>query len=66
VILGLVPKNFSALNTKNSLIMVNKKNVSLIGVSDLILVENEDSLLVCSREASLQVKEALKKVEEDN
>ena len=55
-IISVASENVSAI-TKNS------KVVSFIGVNDLIVIENNDSILVCKKGQSELVKEAVKKME---
>jgi mannose-1-phosphate guanylyltransferase len=44
------------LDTKNSFISVPDKLVAVIGVSDLVVVDTEDALLVCPKSRSQDVK----------
>ena len=47
---------FIGVDAKNSLIQSSRKLVALVGVEDLIVVETEDSLLICKRGHSQDVK----------
>lgn len=47
---------FIGVDAKNSLIQSSRKLVALVGVEDLIVVETEDSLLICKRGRSQDVK----------
>jgi mannose-1-phosphate guanylyltransferase len=58
-----VKRLFVGLDTKNSLIQTDRKLVVLIGVEDLIVVETEDSLLVCRRGCSQDVKKVVEILE---
>lgn len=46
-----------SLNTKNSIAITSKKNVSLLGVSDLIVIETADSVLVANKNDAQSIKE---------
>ena len=45
------------LDTKGTLVFGNKRLVAAIGLEDLIIVDTEDALLVCTKEKEQQVKE---------
>ena len=45
------------LNTKNTLIYSPKKLVAAVGVSDLVIVETDDALLVCHKDRVQDVSE---------
>ena len=44
------------LDSRNNIVVTNGKLVALCGVEDLIIVETEDSLLVCHRDAAQNIK----------
>ncbi|NTW17135.1 MAG: mannose-1-phosphate guanylyltransferase, partial [Syntrophaceae bacterium] len=50
---------FVSVDSRNSLIHSPRKLVALVGVEDLIVVETEDSLLVCKRGCSQDVKKVV-------
>ena len=52
------------LDTSDCLIYSPQKMVTLIGVEDLIVVETDDSLLICRRGASQDVKKVVEHLEE--
>ncbi len=52
-------------NTSNCLIHSPDKMVALVGVKDLIVVETKDSLLICRRESSQDVKKIVEQLEEN-
>ena len=54
-----VSGNFVGVDTRNSLIHSQRKLVALVGVEDLIVVETDDSLLVCKRGCSQDVKKVV-------
>jgi len=51
--------HFVGVDARNSLIHSPRKLVALVGVEDLIVVETEDSLLVCKRGCSQDVKKVV-------
>ncbi len=53
------------LDTSNSLIYSPQKMVALIGVKDLIVVETGDSLLICKRGNSQDVRKIVKHLEKE-
>ena len=48
--------NVAFLNTNNSLVVSESRLVGLVGVSDLSVIETKDALLVCSNDATEDVK----------
>ncbi|HOO89778.1 MAG TPA: mannose-1-phosphate guanylyltransferase, partial [Syntrophales bacterium] len=56
--------NIITFNTSNSLVYSPHKMVALIGVEDLIVVETKDSLLICRRGDSQDVKKVVEYLEE--
>ena len=57
--------NVVSIDTKDSLILANKRLVSTIGLENLMIVETDDVLLVAERGKGQQVKEIVKKLKED-
>jgi mannose-1-phosphate guanylyltransferase len=57
---------FIGVEAKNSLVHSPRKLVALVGVEDLIIVETEDSLLICKRGCSQDVKKAVENLQEKN
>ncbi|MBI4634090.1 MAG: mannose-1-phosphate guanylyltransferase [Deltaproteobacteria bacterium] len=57
---------FVGLGAENSLVYSPRKLVALVGVTDLIVVETEDALLICRRGASQDVKNVVEKLESKN
>ncbi len=45
-----------ALETKNSLVLSQNKLIALIGIDDIIVVESDDTILICPRKESESVK----------
>lgn len=56
---------FIGVDARNSLIHSSRKLVALLGVEDLIVVDTEDSLLICKRGNSQDVKKVVE-ILEDN
>jgi mannose-1-phosphate guanylyltransferase/mannose-6-phosphate isomerase len=54
------------LNSKNSIAISTKKHLSLLGVSDLIIVETSDSVLVANKNDAQSIKELVKLIEKNN
>jgi mannose-1-phosphate guanylyltransferase len=57
---------FVGVEAKNTLIHSPRKLVALVGVEDLIVVETEDSLLICKRGRSQDVKKVVEILEVNN
>lgn len=55
-----------SLDTKNSLIFGNKRLVTTIGVEDLIVVETQDSILICDMKQSQNVKKLVELLKSKN
>ena len=55
-----------SLNTKNSIAITSKKNISLLGVSDLIVIETADSVLVSNKNDAQSIKELAKLLEKNH
>ena len=45
-----------ALDSERNIVVTGKRTVALCGVSDLVVVETEDAILVCHRDAVQQIK----------
>ncbi len=50
------------INSKNNLIMTQKKLVALTDIENIIIIETDDSILLCKRDQSQNVKEVVEKV----
>jgi mannose-1-phosphate guanylyltransferase/mannose-6-phosphate isomerase len=53
-----------AIDTKRSLVLGNKRQVTTIGLEDCLIVETDDAILVAKRGEAQKVKEAVKKLNE--
>ena len=54
------------LNTKNTIAITSRKNVSLLGVSDLIVIETADSVLVANKNDAQSIKDLVKCLEKNH
>lgn len=54
--------NVISLDVKNCIIEGNKRLIAAIGVEDLIVVDTEDSLLICSKDKCNDIKTVLSKI----
>lgn len=55
------------INSSNNLLYTDKnKTVALVGVEDLIVVDEKDALLICKKNQSQHVKEVVNKLKEKN
>lgn len=53
------------IDTKNSFISVPDKLVAVIGVSDLVVVDTEDALLVCPKSRAQEVRKVVERLKEN-
>lgn len=51
-----------SLKTKNTIAITSKKNISLLGVENLIVIETADSVLVVNKNDAQSIKELVKKL----
>lgn len=64
---NIVGSDNIVLNSKNNYIYSEKdKVVSIVGVNDLIVVDNRDALLICKKDQSQKVKEIVEILKEKN
>lgn len=54
--------NVTLANTHNTCVLGNKKLIAAVGVSNLIIVETEDALMICPLDRSQEVKELVDKL----
>jgi len=55
-----------SIDTSDSLVFGSDKLITLVGVKDLIVVETGDTLLICDKNASQDVKKLVEKLEKEN
>jgi mannose-1-phosphate guanylyltransferase len=53
-----------AIDAKNNVVYAPGKTVAMIGVSDLVLVDTGDAILVCRKSDAQSVKDVVAKLEE--
>jgi len=53
------------VDTHGTLVIGNKRLIATVGVDDLVIVDTEDALLVCSRERAQDVRLIVKQLEKD-
>ena len=58
--------NVLTLETKNCIVYGEKRLIATLGISDLIIIDTEDALLVSSRKDVGNVKEIINKIKETN
>ncbi|MEA3470596.1 MAG: mannose-1-phosphate guanylyltransferase [Thermodesulfobacteriota bacterium] len=63
---NVVKGNVLSIDTSDSLVFGKDKLITLVGVKDLIVVETSDSLLICDKNASQDVKRLVEKLEKEN
>lgn len=64
---NIIFSDATVLNGTNNLLYTDKdKAVALIGVDDLIVVDEKDALLICKKNQSQRVKEIVNKLKEKN
>lgn len=51
--------NVISINSKNSYIYSQNKLIAAVGVENLIVIETNDSILICSRDKAQDVKEVV-------
>jgi mannose-1-phosphate guanylyltransferase len=54
------------VGTRNSIIMGGKRLIATIGLEDIVIVDTEDALLVCTREREQEVREIVRILGERN
>ena len=55
-----------SLNTKNTIAMTSKKNISLLGVENLIVIETVDSVVVANKNDAQSIKELVSLLEKNH
>ena len=56
---------YLAIDTQRTLIFGEKRLIATIGVQDLVIVDTEDALLVCSKADEQRVKEVVERLKKD-
>lgn len=58
--------NLVSISSNNSYIRTSKKNVAIIGLNDIIIIETENELLICDKSKAQDVKKVVALLEKDN
>jgi mannose-1-phosphate guanylyltransferase len=66
VLLGDIDKKTILIDSKNCLVYGNGKLIALVGVSDLIIVEDKDAILVTTKDKVQKVKQVVEKLKSEN
>jgi mannose-1-phosphate guanylyltransferase len=53
------------IDTRNSLIIGGKRLIATIGLEDIVIVDTEDALLVCTKEREQEVREIVRRLSEN-
>jgi mannose-1-phosphate guanylyltransferase len=62
---NVMPRTSSLLGAFNNIVHSDKKHVALCGVSDLVVVETDDALLICHRDSVQDIKKLLPQMPQD-
>lgn len=55
-----------SINSKNNLVISNKKNLSLVGINNLIIIETADSILIANKNDSQSIKSLVSILEKNH
>ncbi|MGF7399134.1 mannose-1-phosphate guanylyltransferase [Thermoanaerobacterium thermosaccharolyticum] len=61
---NVIKGNVVSVDTKKCIITGNDKLIATLGIEDVIIVDTEDALLICSKDKAQNVKEVLKELRE--
>ncbi|AGB18544.1 mannose-1-phosphate guanylyltransferase [Thermoanaerobacterium thermosaccharolyticum] len=61
---NVIKGNVVSVDTKKCIITGNDKLIATLGIEDVIIVDTEDALLICSKDKAQNVKEVLKELKE--
>lgn len=56
---NMVRGDVISINTKNTIVQGNKKLIATVGVEDLVIVDTDDALLICSKDSTQDVKRVI-------
>ncbi|MGN0637342.1 MAG: mannose-1-phosphate guanylyltransferase [Huintestinicola sp.] len=56
---NMVQGDVISVNTKNTIVCGNKKLIATVGIEDLIVVDTDDALLICSKDSTQDVKKVI-------
>lgn len=63
---NFIEGNVYSIDSKNSLLLGDKRVVGVIGVDDLIIVDTPDALLICSQDKAQDVKKLIDLIRKNN
>lgn len=63
---NVIKGNVVSVDTKKCIITGSDKLIATLGIEDVIVVDTEDALLICSKDKAQNVKEILKELKEKN
>ena len=63
---NVIDGNVVAVNTRNSIVQGSSKLIALVGLSDLIVVDSEDALLICDKDSAGDIKKVLENLRISN
>jgi Mannose-6-phosphate isomerase. len=61
---NVIKGNVVSVDTKKCIIAGSDKLIATLGIEDVIIVDTEDALLICSKDKAQNVKEILKELRE--
>ena len=61
---NLIKGNVISVDTKKCIITGNERLIATSGIEDVIIVDTEDALLICSKDKAQNVKEILNELKE--
>jgi len=50
------------IGTRNSIIVGGKKLIAAVGLEDVVIVDTEDALLICAKNATQDIKKVLENI----
>ena len=56
---NVIEGNVITINSQNMIVQGGKKLIATVGIEDLIIVDTEDALLICSKESTQDVKKVI-------
>ncbi|MCR4890611.1 MAG: NTP transferase domain-containing protein [Lachnospiraceae bacterium] len=56
---NIIDGNVITVNTKDSIIIGDKKLIACVGLKDLVIVDTEDATLICSRDSTNDIKKVI-------
>lgn len=61
-----IAKDFVSIDSKGCIVKSEDKLVALVGVEDLIVVDTDDTILVCKKDKAQNVKKVVEKLQSEN